>query len=68
MTSTRCDEAERRIKYIVKDEKYGDNVQKVKKVQDFRDGLDEVLQARGKAALTLFEENEQFLKEKEVKA
>lgn len=65
-TIRRCDEAERRIKYIVKEcENYGVNVQKPKKVEDFLDRLDEVLQARGKAPSTLFEEYEQVLQEKE---
>ena len=65
-TIRRCDEAERRIKYIVKEcENYGVNVQKPKKVEDFLDRLDEVLQARGKAPSTLFEEYEQVLHEKE---
>ena len=40
-TIRRCDEAERRIKYIVKEcENYGVTVQKPKKVEDFLDRLD----------------------------
>ena len=61
-TIRRCDEAERRIKFIEKEcETYGVNIRKPEKVEDFLDHLEDLLKSRGKAPSTLFEEYEQVL-------